>query len=160
MPPPTIVVRDMRPDEYDAYAAERDTEYAASLGEALPREAAQEKARQDRARYLPQGVATEGHRLLVAEDSAGHVVATAWLGLTEPGTGTPEVAWLYDINVAPAHRRSGYARAMLTAIEELARAAGASRLGLNVFGGNVPAIALYAGCGYEVTTQQMAKRLG
>ena len=33
------------------------------------------------------------------------------------------------------------------------------RLGLNVFGDNHAATALYSGLGYQVTTQQMAKRL-
>jgi ribosomal protein S18 acetylase RimI-like enzyme len=69
------------------------------------------------------------------------------------------MAWLHDIKVEEAHRRSGYATAILAAVEELAREAGATQLGLNVFGDNLPAIALYHACGYEVTTQQMAKRL-
>ena len=34
------------------------------------------------------------------------------------------------------------------------------RLGLNVFGTNTPAIALYDSLGYTVTSQQMSKPLG
>jgi GNAT superfamily N-acetyltransferase len=95
----------------------------------------------------------------VAENAAGQVVGSVWIGLEEPRTKTTEMAWLHDIKVKEAHRRSGYATAILAAVEELAREAGATRLGLNVFGQNLPAIALYQACGYEVTTQQMAKRL-
>ncbi|MQA24185.1 MAG: GNAT family N-acetyltransferase [Micromonosporaceae bacterium] len=149
----------MRQDEYDAYTARREAEYADSLAGSLPPDAAKEKARQDHAEFLPQGLATERQRLLIAEDDAGHVVGTAWVGLEEPRTRTTEIAWLYDIRVEERRRRSGYARAILTAVEALARDAGASRLGLNVFGHNRPAIALYETSGYEVTTQQMVKRL-
>lgn len=155
----SVTVRDMREDEYQAYAAARDAEYIASLSGALPPAVAREKARQDRARFLPQGLATARHRLLVVEDATGRMVGTAWLGLDEPGTGTPDVAWLYDITVVPAYRRRGYATAILGAVEEIARQAGAVRLGLNVFGASTPAIALYRSCGYEVVTQQMGKAL-
>lgn len=157
---PPITLRPMRPDEYEAYAAARDAEYVASLDRELPPEAARAKARDDRAKHLPDGVATPRHRLVVAESAAGEAVGVAWLGLDEPRTGSSEVAWLYDILVHPEHRGSGYGRALLAAVEDLAREAGALRLGLNVFGDNDAAIALYAASGYFVTAQQMAKDLG
>ena len=149
----------MRQDEYDAYTAEREAGFAASLVATLPREAALERARQGTAEFLPQGLATPRHRLLMAENAAGEVVGAVWLGLEEPRSGSPDMAWLYDIRVAEPHRRAGYGRAILAAVEEVAREAGATRLGLNVFGHNQPAISLYQSSGYEVTTQQMAKRL-
>lgn len=69
-------------------------------------------------------------------------------------------AWgLYDTRVGSAHHRAGYGTAILAAVERLAREAGALRPGLNVVGDNAAAIALYEANGYEVTTQQMAKRL-
>lgn len=159
MIPATVTLRDMRDDEYEAYTAEREAQYVESMGGVLPQEAAMEQARQGRAQFLPQGLATEGHRLLIAENGAGQVVGAAWLGLSEPRSGSPETAWLYDIRVGPAHRRSGYGSAILRAIEGVARDAGAARLGLNVFGANLAAISLYESHDYEVTTQQMAKRL-
>lgn len=159
MSPPVVTLREMRQDEYDAYTAQRDIEFVESLARSLPLEAAKEKARQDRAQFLPQGLATERHRLLVAENAAGQVVGYAWLGLEEPRSKTTETAWLYDIKVDEPYRRSGYATAILAAVEVLAREAGAIRLGLNVFGHNLPAISLYNACGYEVTAQQMARRL-
>lgn len=158
MSPAAVVMRAMRPDEYEAYSAQRDADYVASMSGALPPEAAQEQARQGRAHFLPQGLATEGHHLLVAE-AAGQVVGAAWVGLHEPRTGSTETAWLYDLRVVPAQRRAGYATAILGAVEEIARQAGAVRLGLNVFGTNLAAIALYESQGYVVTTQQMAKPL-
>jgi len=156
----TVSLRDMRADEYEAYSAERDADYVASMSGTSSPGAARERARQGRAHFLPRGLATEGHHVLVAEDPAGEVVGMAWVGLSEPRTGDPDTAWLYDLRVLPAQRRRGYATAILGAVEELVRDAGARRLGLNVFGANRAAISLYEGGGYEVTTQQMAKRLG
>ncbi|MFC4109565.1 GNAT family N-acetyltransferase [Micromonospora zhanjiangensis] len=156
---PAITLRAMRPDEYEDYARRRDQEYVQSLTEMMSTEAAEEKARQDRARFLPQGLATEHQHLLVAENASGEVVGHAWVGLAEPPTGPADTAWLHDIEVARAHRRSGYGRAILAAVEAVAREEGASRLGLNVFGDNAPAISLYRASGYEVMAQQLAKRL-
>lgn len=159
MSPPRIQLRDMTQAEYDEYADERDREFAEASARTLPLEAAKQMARQGRARFLPQGLATERHRLLVAEDADGRVVGSVWLGLDEPRTGTSETAWLYDLRVEADRRREGFATAILEAVETIAREAGAVRLGLNVFGDNLPAVALYHSCGYRVTTQQMAKDL-
>ncbi|MDM4721185.1 GNAT family N-acetyltransferase [Micromonospora sp. WMMA1363] len=156
---PVVVLRDMRQDEYDVYSEQQIREYVESLATTAPYEVSVEKARQDRATFLPRGLATEGHYLLVAENDAGQVVGSVWLGLADPRTGSTEMAWLFDIRVESAHRRSGYGAAILGAAEALAREAGARRLGLNVFGDNAAAIALYERSGYQVTTQQMAKRL-
>nr|WP_245718682.1 GNAT family N-acetyltransferase [Micromonospora rhizosphaerae] len=41
------------------------------------------------------------------------------------------------------YRRSGYGRAILAAVEAVAREGGATRLGLNVFGHDAPAISLF-----------------
>jgi ribosomal protein S18 acetylase RimI-like enzyme len=155
----SIVLRDMREDEYDGYAEEQIRDYVGSLTGVVPAEAALEKARRDRARFLPDGLATERHRLLAAENAAGQVVGYAWFGLDDPRTNSSELAWLYDIRVDPAHRGAGYGAAILAAVEALARDAGAQRLGLNVFGQNTTAIALYERSGYRVTNQEMAKRL-
>jgi GNAT superfamily N-acetyltransferase len=159
MTPSAVTMRDMRQDEYDAYTAERELDFAESLDGVLPFEAALEQARQGTARFLPDGLATEGHRLLVAENAAGQAVGYTWIGFVDPRSKSTETAWLHDIRVAQPHRRCGYGRAMLAAVEALARDTGAVRLGLNVFGRNLAAIALYEACGYEVTSQEMAKRL-
>ncbi|MEH1012294.1 GNAT family N-acetyltransferase [Micromonospora sp. CPCC 206060] len=159
MNPPVVTLRAMRQDEYEDYRAGRDLEYVQSLAKTMPADAAMEKARQDRARFLPRGLATEHQRLLVAESATGQVVGFAWVGLEEPRSGTTDTAWLHDLKVEEPFRRSGYGRAILAAVEAVAREAGAARLGLNVFGANAPAIKLYQTCGYEVTAQQMAKRL-
>jgi GNAT superfamily N-acetyltransferase len=155
----TIRLRDMQAHEYESYTTERERDTAQSLAGSVPEDEALAEARAATARFLPDGLQTVGHRLLVAENADGEVVGCAWLGLHDPRTGSPEQAWLYDIRIGEDHRRRGYAGAMLAVIEDLARAAGATTLGLNVFGHNRGAVALYEQRGYVVTTQQMAKSL-
>jgi ribosomal protein S18 acetylase RimI-like enzyme len=155
----TVRLRDMRADEYDEYTQQRERDTAESLASSMPYAAGLTEARRGTARFLPDGLATAGHRLLVAEVSGGEVVGHAWLGLSDPRTGSPLAAYLYDIRVAEPHRRRGYASAILDGVEQIARDAGAKSVGLNVFGGNHAAIALYASRGYEVTTQQMSLNL-
>lgn len=154
-----VKLRDMRQDEYDVYSDQQLREYVEAQTGLVSTEAARRKALRDREQFLPHGLATERHRLLVAENSGGEVVGAVWLGLDDPRSKSAEMAWIFDIRVDPAHRRLGYGAAILSAVEELAREAGALRLGLNVFGHNAPAIALYERSGYEMTTQQMAKPL-
>ena len=56
-------------------------------------------------------------------------------------------------------RRSGYGRAIMVAAEDECRALGVVSVGLNVFGHNRGAQALYEQMGFEVTGIQMSKRL-
>ena len=82
-----------------------------------------------------------GHaRLLVAENGeeiAGfcdmHIVA--------------DDAHINELAVLPAHRRMGFARALLDEALALCRAAGCAQLTLEVRAHNEPAIALYKTCG-------------
>ncbi len=69
-----------------------------------------------------------------------------------------DAAWLYDINVYPQARRSGYGSAILAEVEATVLRGGKARLGLNVVT-NEAAIALYRKNGYVVTTMQMSKPL-
>lgn len=154
-----VTLRPMRAEEYAEYTALREDDTSRSLESMLPPEAARKMAQEGTRRFLPDGLATEGHRLLVAIDDAEQVLGHAWLGLTEPRTGVRDTAWLYDIRVAPEYRRQGIARTMLAGLEKMAADAGARRLALNVFGANHAAIALYASTGYAVRTQEMAKDL-
>jgi ribosomal protein S18 acetylase RimI-like enzyme len=154
---PTVTLRPMRADEFDAYMEGRDRHYTASLSSTMSPAAAEAKAAADRRRLLPQGYATEGHRFLCVETETGVVVGSVWLGLSDPRTGSRDSAFLYDIEVARSHRRKGYAKAILRAVERLAGESGAQALSLNVFGNNQPAIALYNSCGYRVASQQMIK---
>ncbi|HEX6871875.1 MAG TPA: GNAT family N-acetyltransferase, partial [Micromonosporaceae bacterium] len=152
-------IRPMSPEGYAGYTAEREHDTARALAELMPFERGLEEARLGTARLLPDGLATPGHCLLVAENGDGETIGHAWLGLENPRTHSSEAAYLYDVRVRGDHRRRGYANAMLAAIEEIARQAGATSIGLNVFARNAGAVALYVSRGFTVTTQQMSKPL-
>lgn len=78
---------------------------------------------------------------LVAEHDGvlvGHAVASV----------VADIAELQRIAVAPAHRRTGLASALLAAVVAQARAAGADRLLLEVREDNAAALAFYAARGF------------
>jgi ribosomal protein S18 acetylase RimI-like enzyme len=155
-----VTLRTMMPPEYEAATETREAETVRELAKLMPEELARERARQGTARFLPDGPATAHHHLVVAENAAGEVVGNAWIG-PDPrqGAGTADAAWLYDINVFPAFRRRGYGSAILTAAEELVAREGWTSLGLNVFGDNEAAIALYRRSGYDVSSMSLRKDL-
>ncbi|MET8234159.1 GNAT family N-acetyltransferase [Micromonospora sp. NPDC005298] len=108
---------------------------------------------------LPGGVATEGALLRVARVDDTEV---GWIWVTLPGAaGATDArrAWIHNIEVDPAHQGRGHARRMIQLIEVELAQLGVSELGLNVFGTNTVAIGLYRSLGFEVTAQQMAKRI-
>ncbi|KAF3469700.1 GNAT family N-acetyltransferase [Streptomyces sp. Tu 3180] len=148
----------MTPPEYDAATEHREAETARELGKFMPEELARERAHQGTAQFLPDGLDTAGHHLVVAENEAGEVVGNAWIG-PDPrrAAGTAGSAWLYDINVFPAFRRRGYGSAVLCAAEELVVREGWTSLGLNVSGDNEAAIALYRRNGYDVESMSLRK---
>jgi ribosomal-protein-alanine N-acetyltransferase len=59
------------------------------------------------------------------------------------------LAYVVTLDVAPARRRRGLARALMAEAEQQARDAGADRMGLHVFIENAEAITFYEGLGYE-----------
>jgi ribosomal protein S18 acetylase RimI-like enzyme len=108
------------------------------------------------AALLPDGLDTEGTLLLKGVRADGTVVGTLWIALTHP-RGTPDCAYLYDIEIEEKFRGAGYGRALLTAGESAVRGSGVGSLELNVFGRNTRAIRLYEAAGYAVIAQQMRK---
>jgi ribosomal protein S18 acetylase RimI-like enzyme len=105
---------------------------------------------------LPAGAATEGALLRMGRAGDTEV---GWIWVTLPTAAAPDQAWIHNIEVHEEHRGHGYARRMIQLIEvELAQLK-VPELGLNVFGTNTVAIGLYRSLGFEVTSQQMAKRI-
>lgn len=123
-----------------------------------PTDGAVDRARSANAALLPQGLATPRMLILAAIDETGRQLGRVWVGLDHL-RGTPDTAFLYDIELEAEHRGRGLGTALLAATEQAVREAGVSALELNVFGSNGGAIALYRSAGYAVTTQQMRKEL-
>lgn len=132
-----------RAEEEQGYAEER-----AAAGES-PEVAAQE-SREQMAELLPQGLSTPDHHFFEGRVD-GERIGTLWLS-SERST-----AFVYDVVVDEAHRRRGYGGGLMRAGALWARDRGHRALGLNVFGHNHGARALYEKLGYVVLAEQVRK---
>lgn len=152
-----VTLRPMTAAEFAAYHDHSVREFAeqlVSLGGGDPATAQAESERQ-MVELLPDGLGTDGQHLLVAEDD-GVRVGILWVGARRDRS---DLWWVWDVEIDSDHRGRGYGRATMLAGEDHVRAQGVQRLGLNVFGGNAAAIALYDDLGYAVDAQQMSKPL-
>jgi len=90
-----------------------------------------------------------GRLLGFVADDAGTPAGVAVVAVS-PASQRLAVAWnLRDLYVDPAHRRRGVAGALLDAVREAARSAGAIRVFLQTEDDNAAARALYAAHGFE-----------
>lgn len=153
-----LTVRPMHEAEFGPYRERLIAGYAErrAVADGTTLEVATARASEQTDQSLPDGLATAGAVLLVAEDGAGQTVGWAWIGLVAPNRSG---AWLYDIEVAAGRRGEGYGRALLAAVEQEVVRHGVATLGLNVFGANTVARGLYESAGYEPTAIQMVKTL-
>jgi GNAT superfamily N-acetyltransferase len=88
---------------------------------------------------------------------AGAAVGLAW-GRIDPAH--PDVAHLYQMWVAPEHRRGGAGAMLLDAVINWARAAGARRVALRVTIGNSSATRLYTRAGFQAGSEREPLRPG
>jgi len=154
----TISLRPMTVDEFDAWQLALAEEYAAEKVAAgtWALEGSVQRALDESAALLPDGLDTERVLILRAVADDGRPVGRAWVALDHP-RGAPDTAFLYDIEVDESARGQGFGRALLAAVEEAVRATGAVALELNVFGRNEVAFGLYESAGYATTSRQMRK---
>jgi GNAT superfamily N-acetyltransferase len=154
----SVRLEPMTQEQYDAYRASAEEDYASSIAESgsMAAESARRKAADDFARLLPDGLATAGHHLFAAYDGDEHV-GMLWLRIEDKPDGLH--AFGFDFSVRESLRRGGYGRAIMVAAEELCRERGVASVGLNVFGQNAGARSLYEQMGFEVTSVQMRKWL-
>ena len=149
-----VTLRPLRDDEFSGWLAAQRSEYVRGMVEdaGMSRSTAEEKAARDVGSVLPEGLATPDTHLWIVE-ADGVPVGTVFLGVRAGG------AWLYDITIDEAARGRGYGRAAMTALEEQVRAFGFESIGLNVWGGNAVARALYRSLGYVEESVEMRKPL-
>jgi ribosomal protein S18 acetylase RimI-like enzyme len=148
----------MTEPEYGAWIEATTVWYAEDRAAAtgMPRDVSLEKARAQVATLLPDGHVTAGMYLLVIVDDTDADVGILWLG---PHPDRPNTLYVWDISIDEPFRGRGFGRAAMLAGEDIARDAGAVAIGLNVFGANTTARRLYDSLGYDVTSQQMLKKL-
>jgi GNAT superfamily N-acetyltransferase len=136
--------------EVEAYAVDIAEASGVPLGEARRRSAEQT------AELLPDGLRTAGVHLLRILDAEGRPVGVLWVA---PHPRRPAAGWVYDIEIDEERRGQGFGRAAMLAAEDVARSEGWTAIGLNVFGRNARARALYESLGYTVDSLQMTKVL-
>jgi ribosomal protein S18 acetylase RimI-like enzyme len=152
-----VTLRPATQHEFAAYLPELEAGYAAKVAESgsMPPDKAREKARQDMARALPDGLGSPGqfiYRVLAAGDPVGWL----WLGAAADD---PAMAWVNQVEIDPAYQGRSYGRQAMLLAEQEARAHGMTSIGLNVHGQNAVARALYESLGYDTRTLQMRKAL-
>ncbi|WP_267245789.1 GNAT family N-acetyltransferase [Streptomyces sp. PR69] len=156
--PPGTVARPMREAEFGPWRQAAVAGYAQSWADrGLTLREAGAKSAADHDRALPQGLATPGIWLRVLS-RGDERLGTLFVGRAEVRPGEPG-AYVYDVEVAAAHRGQGHGRSLMLLAEHIARDAGLSLIGLHVFAGNTPAVRLYESLGYRVTAVNAAKPL-
>ncbi len=123
-----------------------------------PAQGALQRSYDDFDASLPMGLATPDHHLFDIVDTASHaVVGVIWYSVVvKNGLAS---AFVWDVEIKPAHRRKGHGRAAFEALESQVQALGLTSIGLHVFAHNAGAQALYQSLGYGVTGVNMRKQL-
>jgi ribosomal protein S18 acetylase RimI-like enzyme len=154
-----LKIRPMTEPEYLAWREYSGKNYAAEKEkEGLSPEDARAESEKSFARHLPQGRDTPNYYLYtVVAAGSEEQVGILWWGVQKQGS--KSVAWIYDIEMQPAHRGKGYGRATMELAQADAKAKGYDRLGLHVFGHNKAARSLYESLGFEATNVVMYKDL-
>lgn len=106
-------------------------------------------------RLVPGGSPAPG-QLIGRILCAGQPVGYLWIGPVGPD---PQRWWVWDIVIDDGQRGRGYGRQTMLLAEQLARAADATTIGLNVFANNVAARSLYSSLNYQESSVQMRKTL-
>lgn len=149
----------MSESEYLAFLAAAVPDYAAdkvASGE-WTAERSLELARQSFETLVPDGLRTEGHHFFTIRDDDQAPVGVLWFAEKQRGGG--DVAYVFNVGIAPAHRRRGHASRAFLALEDELRKLGLSGVALHVFGHNPGAQALYAKLGYRPTNINMFKAI-
>ena len=114
-----------------------------------------EKATQEFESLLPQGLSTRDNHLFAVLASDGTYVGVLWFAVKDRAKA--RIAYIYNIEILPEHRRKGHAQQALLALEEEVRRLGLQGVALHVFGHNTAAQALYTKLGYAPTNINMYK---
>ena len=148
----------MNEDELEVYLEKAIPEYAidkAGAGDWSEDEAL-ERSRKSYNELLSQGVKTKNNylfRIQIVE--TGEKIGILWMKHETPRP----YGFIYDFSIDEPKRGKGYGRQSMLALENVAKELGIESLTLHVFTKNKVAKGLYEHLGYEVTSQNMAKRL-
>jgi GNAT superfamily N-acetyltransferase len=155
---PTVTLRPMTAQEYDAYRERVIPDYVSDLQRArgMTQEAAHAYATETFAPTLEEAESADRSWLFRVLTEDGDAAGWLWLG---PDPSRADAAFIYDVIIDERRQGQGLGRATMLAADEFARAAGLTRLALNVFGWNHRAENLYRSLGYRVDSTTMSKSL-
>ena len=154
-----VLLRKMTEAEFDDWKAYSIGEYAKDKMQALGISEAEALtlSAESFAFLAKDGIATsDNHFFMIVRDG----VVLGWLWFAMKSEWGVTSAFVYDLEVKAEYRRQGVAAAAMILLEDKARAFGASKIALHVFGQNTGARDLYTKVGYQITDYSMAKNLG
>jgi ribosomal protein S18 acetylase RimI-like enzyme len=135
-----------------------DYAHEKSIADGLDIGVAENQARDEFDRLLPDGKDTPLHHLFTLWPlQASQSVGVIWM--QEKQRGKQRIAHILDLLIDPPYRRQGFALASIQALEHHAASLGLERMTLHVFGHNLAAQSLYAKLGFQVTDVSMAKSI-
>ncbi len=145
-----VTLRPMTEAEFAAFSDGEVETFAEELvSSGMDRDHALERSRVMFGELLPDGLTSPGMEFHVAEVE-GDPVGELWLSTDAT------LAFVYNVKVRPDQRRKGYGAAIMNAAARRCRELGHPVLGLNVFGHNAGARALYDKLGYLVSHDYVA----
>ena len=123
-----------------------------------PIEEALHLAREEVLGILKDGPHTKDNFIYtITEEESSQDVGNLWFAIVEHYG--KRRAFIYDVEIAEAFRRHGYAFQAFQQLEPIVRKLGAEAIALHVFGFNIGARALYEKLGFAMTNIQMEKKL-
>jgi len=155
-----LQLRSMREGEYAAYLEYFIPDYAIEVAASFGLSAADALARVQReiAADLPDGIHTEGHRLLCLVDPAGSAEALVGYLWIKPDLANRSV-FINDFEILPAHRGLGLGKQAMAVLARDMRREGFEQIRLRVAPDNARARHVYEAAGFQVTGINMSKSL-
>ena len=153
------VLRRMNVAEFDTWLAKAVPVYAAEkiASGHWNKDDAQERSHKKHQELLPLGLASEGNHFFVILDSSTQTVGCLWFAVKTKFS--LPIAYVYNVEIEPGHRRKGHARLAFEALEKEVALLGLHGVALHVFGHNTAARGLYAWLGYEPTNINLFKHV-
>ncbi len=148
----------MTENEFETYLETAIADYAADKTGAgdWSEEEALERSRKSYLDLLPQGIETKNNYLFrIQLEESGEKIGMLWMKHETP---RPH-GFIYDIVLDEEQRGKGYGKQAMLALDEFAKGLELKTIALHVFAYNTAAMKLYKGLGYEVTSQNMTKKL-
>lgn len=144
---------------YDAYLPVAIEEYATEKcrAGAWSENEALEKATEEFATLLPDGLKTKDHYLFTFRDETESDIGMVWVHVTEEARGRS--AFIFDVKITSDKQNQGYGKEALHLLEGMLRRRNVKKISLHVFAHNKRAIHVYDSLGYEKTDYYMSKRL-